>query len=91
MLTRVVPGSAAAQAGLAARDRVYQVDGRDFADGQEFGQLVTGAAGPVCLLVERQGVLQTHTLRPLEVLLGVAVPAEPGVEVPASPQEAATQ
>ena len=41
MLTRIVPGSAAEQAGLAARDRVYQVDGREFADGQEFGRLVT--------------------------------------------------
>ncbi len=28
MLTRIVPGSAAEQAGLAAKDRVYQVDGR---------------------------------------------------------------
>jgi hypothetical protein len=68
MLTRVVPGSAAAQAGLAVRDRVYQVDGREFADGQEFGRLVTGSTGPLSLLVERQGVLHTFTLQPLEVV-----------------------
>ena len=31
MLTQVVAGSAAEQAGLQARDRVYQVNGQDFA------------------------------------------------------------
>ena len=45
MLTRIVPGSAAAQAGLAIRDRVYQVDRREFADGPEFGRLVTRPPG----------------------------------------------
>ena len=68
MLTRVVPGSAAEQAGLAARDRVYQVDGREFTDGQEFGRLVTSATGPVSLLVERQGVLHTFIVRPLDLV-----------------------
>ncbi len=77
MLTRVVPGSAAEQAGLAVRDRVYQVDGREFADGQEFGRLVTSSTGPVSLVVERQGVLHTFTLRPLEV----ATTEEPAPDV----------
>ncbi|MHB8971295.1 MAG: M20/M25/M40 family metallo-hydrolase [Pirellulaceae bacterium] len=65
MLTRIVPGSAAEQAGLAAKDRVYQVDGHEFADGQEFGQLVANSAGPLNLVVERQGVLHEFTVRPL--------------------------
>jgi S1-C subfamily serine protease len=68
MLTHVVPGSAAEQAGLAAKDRVYQVDGREFADGNEFGQFVTHSVGPLSLVVERQGVLHEYTIRPLEDL-----------------------
>ena len=75
MLTRVVPGSAAEQAGLAALDRVYQVNGREFASGTEFGQLVTQAAGPVQLLVERQGVLQTVTIEPFDLFAASAEPA----------------
>jgi len=66
MLTRVVPGSAAARAGLAPCDRVYQVDGQEFANAQEFGQLVTQSAHALDLLVERQGVLQSVTIRPLD-------------------------
>ncbi len=66
MLTRIVPGSAAAQAGLRVRDRVYQVDGREFANGQEFGRLVTQSSEPVSLLVERQGILRTVTMHPLQ-------------------------
>ncbi|MCU0963195.1 MAG: M20/M25/M40 family metallo-hydrolase [Pirellulaceae bacterium] len=65
MLTRVVPGSAADQAGLAPLDRVYAVDGQAFADAREFGQLVTATTQPVELLVERHGVLQTRTILPL--------------------------
>ncbi|MHB0960480.1 MAG: M20/M25/M40 family metallo-hydrolase [Pirellulaceae bacterium] len=66
MLTRVIAGSAAEQAGLAAKDRVYQVAGREFADGKQFAQLVTDAAGPLNLVVERQGIVREFTIRPLE-------------------------
>ena len=66
MLTRIIPGSAAEQAGLKAKDRVYQVAGRPFADGKEFGQLVANSAGPLSLVVERQGVLREFTVHPLD-------------------------
>ena len=66
MLTRIIPGSAAEQAGLKAKDRVYQVAGRPFADGKEFGQLVASSAGPLSLVVERQGVLREFTVHPLD-------------------------
>jgi S1-C subfamily serine protease len=90
MLTRVVPGSAAAQAGLAPRDRVYQVDGREFANGQEFGRLVTSATGPVSLLVERQGVLHTFTVRPLD-LVAADEPLAPDVNDTAAQQPPGTE
>ncbi len=66
ILTRVVPGSAAEQAGLAPKDRVYAVEGQPFADATEFGQMLTRSSGPLQLLVERQGLLRNVTLHPLE-------------------------
>ncbi len=62
LLTEVVPGSPAGRAGLAIRDRIYRVDGRDFADGSEFKRLVTTLPGPIELLVERRGRLFTVSL-----------------------------
>jgi S1-C subfamily serine protease len=67
ILTRVVPGSAADLAGLATKDRVYAVSGQDFSGSDGFGQLVTAGDGPIDLLVERRGVLQTRTINPLSV------------------------
>ncbi len=66
ILTRVIPGSAADQAGLAVGDRIYVVNGQRFADGDEFGNLVTHQAGPLHLQAERQGVLHDVTIRPVE-------------------------
>ena len=66
MLTRIVPGSAADRAGLAARDRVYAVAGESFIGSEGFNRLVTDRPGPIELLVERQGLLRTAYLQPLE-------------------------
>lgn len=83
MLTRVVPGSAADHAGLAPLDRVYAVGGRTFASGRDFGRLVTGATEPLELLVERRGVLETHTVCPLsESGCQPSEPALPPVDDP---------
>ncbi len=82
ILTKVVPGSAAQQAGLALKDRVYAVAGHKFADGDEFGQLITQGDGPVELLVERQGILRSVTVSPLEdpvSLDAVDTSPDPGV------------
>jgi hypothetical protein len=55
ILTRVVPGTPAGRAGLKIGDRVYQIGGRDFANEAEFANTVAQLAGPVQLLVERNG------------------------------------
>ncbi len=55
VLSHVLPGSSAAGAGLRAGDRVYQIDGHDFADSREFAQQARQATGQLRLLVERDG------------------------------------
>ena len=55
VLSGVVEGSPAARAGLKAGDRVYQVDGRSFADEEEFAQRVNAPPDALKLLIERQG------------------------------------
>jgi hypothetical protein len=62
MVTRLVPGSAAALAGLRAGDRVYQFDGHDFADTEQFAQRLRQASGPITLEIERHGQLETLPL-----------------------------
>ncbi len=70
VLTRVMPGSPAHQAGLRAGDRVYQVAGEDFADEKEFAERLRHLPGSVEFLIERQGRLETVILhfdaRPLK-------------------------
>jgi S1-C subfamily serine protease len=63
ILVHVVPGSPAANAGLKAGDRIYQVGGRDFADEWAFAQLAKTLPEPVQLLVERDGRLRTVLLQ----------------------------
>ncbi len=63
ILTHVVPGSPADQAGLAIGDRVYRVAGRDFADETEFARLVKTSAESLQLLVERDGRVRHVPLR----------------------------
>jgi C-terminal processing protease CtpA/Prc len=63
ILVHVVPGSPAANAGLKAGDRIYQVGGRDFADEGAFAQLAKTLPEPVQLLVERDGRLRTVMLQ----------------------------
>jgi len=63
ILTSVVPGSAAARAGLQLGDRVYQAAGQDFTDDGQFVQLATGSDESLTLLVERDGRIQTVVLQ----------------------------
>jgi len=62
ILTYVVPGSPAAEAGLQTGDRIYQVAGQDFADEIRFAELVKSASDTVELLVERDGRQQIVVL-----------------------------
>jgi hypothetical protein len=62
IVTHVVRGSPAAQAGLRAGDRIYQVLGRDFADEAEFARLAAARRDALPLLIERDGRLRTVTV-----------------------------
>ncbi|MEQ8785784.1 MAG: M20/M25/M40 family metallo-hydrolase [Pirellulaceae bacterium] len=62
MLTRVVPGSPAAKAGLAVRDRIYAVEGQPFTDADQLGQLLTTLPSPIKLVIERDGRLSNLEL-----------------------------
>jgi hypothetical protein len=62
VVARVVPGSPAEAAGLEVKDRVAQVAGQSFANGQEFAELVRTVEGNVELLVERDGLRRSIVL-----------------------------
>ena len=63
ILTEVVPASPAQRAGLVPGDHIYQVDGRDFADENEFAERVRTLPGPIEMTVERHGQIQTLRIR----------------------------
>ena len=62
VLSRVVPASPAADAGLRVADRIYQFNGHDFAGTKEFGELARDASGTIELLMERRGRLETVSI-----------------------------
>lgn len=55
LVCRVVPGTAADAAGVQVGDRIDQVSGRTFRDGNEFQRLVSEAGETLELVVERDG------------------------------------
>jgi hypothetical protein len=55
IVTSVAGGSPAQQAGVRPGDRIYQINGRDFATGEAFRTLAMTLPGPLTLLLERQG------------------------------------
>jgi S1-C subfamily serine protease len=59
VLTRVIPGTPAAQAGLQVGDRIYRVAGEETPDDQRLARLVNDASKPLILLVERKGRMRT--------------------------------
>lgn len=62
ILTRIIPGSPAGKAGLQVRDRIYEIAGQPFQDTEELLRLLTTLPGPIDLLIERDGQLQTVNL-----------------------------
>jgi hypothetical protein len=66
-LSRVVPGSPAAVAGLEVYDRVYEVDGRTFTDSDQFSEMVVdrleSGATEISLLVETTGNVRPVVVR----------------------------
>lgn len=55
ILTRVIAGSVADEAGLQPNDRIYQINGRDFDDQQQFRAALDASPGAIELLYERHG------------------------------------
>jgi hypothetical protein len=70
VVTRVVPGSPAERAGLQASDRVLQIGGRTFANGEEFQELAVALTAPIEITRERMGQIRSVKLE---------IPAEQGV------------
>jgi hypothetical protein len=62
IVTQVIYGSAAHAAGIKIADRIYSVGGRNFKNQDELLTLLTNAATPLEMLVERDGRLRTATL-----------------------------
>ncbi len=62
---QVLPGSAAAAAGMRAGDRVISVDGRSVERFEDIvNQVVVGTGEPVVLEIDRAGTVQRLTLKP---------------------------
>jgi S1-C subfamily serine protease len=55
ILSHVLPGSPAAQAGLLVGDRILKLAGRDLSGEAEFGRVIRSLPGPIELVVEREG------------------------------------
>jgi len=64
IINRVVNGSPADLAGLRVNDRIYRVDGREFAGGEDFRRLVAESSGPIQLEVEAEGRVRTVEVVP---------------------------
>lgn len=62
-LRRVVPGTAAAKAGLKVADRIYAVNGRRVLGSDEFHKLIATEEASLRMTVERAGVIRVVTLR----------------------------
>lgn len=66
IVTQVIYGSAAHAAGVKLADRIYSVGGRSFKTQEEFVALLSNAASPLEMVLERDGRLRIATLTLLE-------------------------
>ncbi len=65
IITKVMPDSAALDAGLQAEDIIVGVEGKKIQNSEDFSTFVNSHAGkPISLTIERKGVEQTLTLTP---------------------------
>ncbi len=67
IVNRVVPGSAAELAGLRIGDRIYRINGQDFADAEAFRRVAIESAGPITLDYERAGQVRTAELPTVDI------------------------
>ncbi len=68
LVTRVIPGSAADDAGLKHGDRVYELNRNQIASSDDFYDQITAERTPFDLLIERQGRLYRKQIRPGRLL-----------------------
>jgi regulator of sigma E protease len=65
IIVKVMPDSAAMQAGIQADDIIIGVDGKELQNSEEFSTYVNAHAGkPISVVIERKGKQQTLTLTP---------------------------
>jgi membrane-associated protease RseP (regulator of RpoE activity) len=66
IVNRVTVGSPAGLAGLRVNDRIYRVNGQDFADAEGLRRLVNSGEGPLMLDVESHGRVRTVEISSVE-------------------------
>jgi C-terminal processing protease CtpA/Prc len=74
ILTRVTSASPAEAAGLKLNDRIYQVDGQDFADANAFNKAINAGGNTVELEYERRGRIGTCKLHAVDLTAADAKP-----------------
>ncbi len=72
LVTVVVPGSPAHDAGIRTGDRIYRIGGQEFAHGEAFRTLALSLPAPLEVQVERQGRLHNVTLNATPAVEAVA-------------------
>lgn len=96
-VSRVVPGSPAAQAGIAVNDRIWSISGQKFAGSGEFQKLLSESPSPMEFEIERRGVVRhikvarQEVLAPSPVVPAPVAPAAVVLPGPADGPEKATQ
>jgi Peptidase family M28/PDZ domain len=75
IVNRLTPGSPADLAGLRPGDRIYQINGRDFAGSDAFRELATTLPAPLMLEVETSGRVRIVEVPHLEDADDTAKPA----------------
>ncbi len=77
IVTRVVPGSRAARAGVRPGDRIYEVSGHQYKSGDELRDLLTTLDGPIEMVLERRGRLSRVSINVPPAASGQAVSEPP--------------
>ncbi len=68
LVTHVLPGSSAEQAGICPGDYIFAVDGEGLSEPQRFDEIICQKTGPFTLLVDHEGQGKTVTIRPVNPL-----------------------
>ncbi|NMC19343.1 MAG: M28 family peptidase [Thermogutta sp.] len=78
LVTHVLVGSPAEQAGVRAGDYIFAVNGEPLSEPHRFDEVIARTESPFTLLVDRQGRLKTVTVGDSTGRAGNAAPSPPG-------------